>query len=242
LESKGIQLEVDDGEGLAMRLCRARRWAQMVGHGQKLSRKKEQAIAALLSQRGIDEAARAAGIGSTTLRRWLRLPEFQAEYLQARRDVVHQAHARIQQNAGAAAAVLLKLMADPTTPASVRVRAAECVLNQATKALEIEDLEARVTEFERDALGRHMGDAGVECPMRHTLVSRLERLESQRTGAHFKTLPVDSVGERHVVIVEQERTCSELEVCQCEEQPGPAPPGLEDPGCHIYFREEDPSP
>jgi hypothetical protein len=214
----------------------------MVGHGQKLGRKKEQAIAALLSQRGIEEAARVAGIGNTTLRRWLRLPEFQAEYLQARRDVVHQANARIQQNAGAAAAVLLKLMADPTTPASVRVRAAECVLNQATKAFEIEDLEARVAEFERDARGRNRGDAGVECSMRHTLVSRLEGLESQRIGAHFKTLPVDSVGERHVVIVEQEQTCSELEVCQCEEQSGPNPPGFEDPGCHIYFTEEDPNP
>src|ERR1039458_2358280 len=33
LESKGIQLEVDDGEGLAMRLCRARRWAQMGADG-----------------------------------------------------------------------------------------------------------------------------------------------------------------------------------------------------------------
>src|ERR1039458_10692803 len=87
----------------------------MVGHRQKLGRKKEQAIAALLSQRGIEEAACAAGIGATTLRRWLRLPEFQAEYLQARRDVVHQVNARIQQNAGAAAVVLLKLMADHTT-------------------------------------------------------------------------------------------------------------------------------
>ncbi len=139
------------------------------------------------------------------------------------------------------AAVLLKLMADPTTPASVRVRAAESVLNQATKALEIEDLEARVAQFERDAQGRHMGDAGVECSMRHTLVSRLERLESQRVDADFKTLPVDSVDERHVVIVEQERTCSDLEACQCEERPRPVPPDSEDPGCHIYFTEDDPN-
>ena len=51
-----------------------------------------------------------------------------------------------------------------------------------------------------------------------------------------------SVDERHVVIVEQERTCSELKVCQCEELPRPAPPGFEDPGCRIYFTEEDPNP
>jgi hypothetical protein len=212
----------------------------MVGHGQKLSRKKEQAIAALLSQRGIEEAAHAAGIGVTTLRRWLRLPEFQAEYLQARREVVQQVNARIQQNAGAAAAVLFKLMADPITPASVRERCAECLLNHATKTFTIEDLEARLAELERDARGRNTGDAGVEGSMRHTLVSRLERLESQRIDAHFKTLPADSVSERHIVIVRHERTGSDLAVRQCEERPGPAPPGSEDPGCHVYLTEDEP--
>jgi transposase-like protein len=120
----------------------------MVGHGAKLGRKKEQAIAALLSQRGIEEAARAAGIGPTTLRRWMRLPDFQAEYLQARRDVVLQTNARMQQNSGAAAAVLLKLMVDPTTPPSVRARTAQCVLECANKSLELEDLEVRLGRLE----------------------------------------------------------------------------------------------
>src|SRR5438552_18709258 len=116
----------------------------MVGHGEKLGRKKEQAIAALLSQRGIEEAARATGIASSTLRRWMRLPAFQAEYLQARRDVVLQTNARIQQNSGAAASVLLKLMADPTTPASVRARASQCILEHSIRSLELEDLEVRL--------------------------------------------------------------------------------------------------
>jgi len=39
-------------------------------------------------------------------------------------------------------------MIDPNTPASTRIRAAECVLNHATKAIEIEDIEARVTALE----------------------------------------------------------------------------------------------
>jgi hypothetical protein len=42
-------------------------------------------------------------------------------------------------------------MIDPNTPASVRVRAAEYVMNQATKAIEIEDIEARLSELERAA-------------------------------------------------------------------------------------------
>ena len=51
----------------------------------------------------------------------------------------------------AAATTMLKMMIDPSTPASVRVRAAECVLNHAAKAIEIEDIEARVAELERAA-------------------------------------------------------------------------------------------
>ena len=57
----------------------------MTGHGQKFGRKKEEAISALLSQRNMEEAARVAGIGTKTLLRWLKIPEFQAAYRQARR-------------------------------------------------------------------------------------------------------------------------------------------------------------
>jgi hypothetical protein len=56
----------------------------MTGHGAKFGRKKEEAIAALLSQPSIEQAARVAGIGPKTLLRWLKLPEFQAAYREAR--------------------------------------------------------------------------------------------------------------------------------------------------------------
>jgi len=46
----------------------------MVGHGSKFGRRKEAAVAALLSCRTLEEAARTAGIGATTL---LRLPALQ---------------------------------------------------------------------------------------------------------------------------------------------------------------------
>jgi len=127
------------------------RWSQMVGHGQKLGRKKEAAIAALLSNRNVDEAARAVGVGPTTLWRWLKLPEFQAEYRKARRDAFGQSVARLQQGTAAAATTLLKTMIDSNTPASVRVRAAEAIFNHSAKAIEIEDIEARVSELERAA-------------------------------------------------------------------------------------------
>jgi hypothetical protein len=42
-------------------------------------------------------------------------------------------------------------MVDPSAPASCRLRAADSVLSHAAKAIEIEDIEARVTELERAA-------------------------------------------------------------------------------------------
>jgi hypothetical protein len=78
----------------------------------------------------------------------MQLPEFHAEYLQKRREALFQTHARIQQNSGAAAAVLLKLMADPATPASVRARACLGILEHSNRALEVEDLELRLRRLE----------------------------------------------------------------------------------------------
>jgi hypothetical protein len=120
----------------------------MAGHGEKLGRKQEDAIAALLSQRNIEEAARAAGVGTRTLIRWLKLPEFGKEYRKARREAVHQSVARLQQATGAAATIVLKLMTDPNVPAAVKLRAAECVFDRAFKGVELEDIEVRVAALE----------------------------------------------------------------------------------------------
>jgi hypothetical protein len=119
--------------------------------GGKFGRKKEEAIAALLTQRNIEEAAKVAGIGANTLLRWLKVPEFQTAYRQARREAFGQAVARLQQGTSAAATTLLKTMIDPATPASVRVRAAEAIFNHAAKAIEIEDIEVRVAALEAAA-------------------------------------------------------------------------------------------
>ena len=123
----------------------------MKGHGTKFGRKKEEAIAALLTQRNIEEAAKAAGIAPNTLLKWLKEPEFQTAYRDARRDAFRQAVARLQQGTSAAATTLLKTMIDQATPASVKVRAAEAIFNHAAKAIEIEDIDARVTALEHAA-------------------------------------------------------------------------------------------
>ena len=123
----------------------------MTGHGAKFDRKKEEAIAALLTHRNIEEAANAVRISGKTLLRWMKEPEFDAAYREARRAAFGQSIARLQQGTAAAATTLLKIMIDASTPASVRVRAADSIFNHAAKAIEIEDIEARLSELERAA-------------------------------------------------------------------------------------------
>ena len=59
-----------------------------------LGRKQEDAIAALLTQRNIEEAAKAAGISARTLLRWLKLAEFQTAYREARRTAYSRCYGR----------------------------------------------------------------------------------------------------------------------------------------------------
>jgi hypothetical protein len=121
----------------------------MTGHGTKFGRKKEQAIAALLTHRNLEEAARAIEVAPNTLLRWMKEPEFDTGYREARRLAYGQSIARLQQAASAASSTLLKIMVDPSSPPSCRLRAADSVLSHAAKAIEIEDIDARVSELER---------------------------------------------------------------------------------------------
>jgi hypothetical protein len=123
--------------------------APAAGHGSKFSRRKEEAIAALLTQRNVEEAARVAGIGSQTLIRWLKIPEFQTAYREARRAAVSQSDARLQQASSAAVSTLLKIMVDASAPASARVRAADRILERAKHGINDEDVQVRLAALEQ---------------------------------------------------------------------------------------------
>jgi hypothetical protein len=72
-------------------------------------------------------------------------------YRKARREAFGQGTARLQQASGAAVSSILKIMLDQHAPASTKLRAADMVLSHGAKAIEIEDIEARVSELERAA-------------------------------------------------------------------------------------------
>jgi hypothetical protein len=120
----------------------------MPGHGEKLTRKQDQAIAALITCPSILDAARQSGIAEVTLYRWLKLAGFQAGYTAARRAVVQQAIVQVQQATGEAVETLRAIMHDPEAPASARVSAAKTILETAVKAVELEDLAIRIAALE----------------------------------------------------------------------------------------------
>jgi hypothetical protein len=123
----------------------------MAGNVTELKPKQEEAIIALLSNRSVEEAARAVKMAPRTLYRWLNEPVFEKAYLKARRKAFGQGTARLQQASSAAVSVMMKTMVDPGAGASTRLRAADMVYAHAAKAIEIEDIDARVSELERAA-------------------------------------------------------------------------------------------
>ena len=85
------------------------------------------------------------------LLRWLRLPEFESAYREARRDTFSKSIARLRHASSAAVSTLLKVMIDLLASAASRIRVADYALGHAARGIEIEDIEVRVKELERAA-------------------------------------------------------------------------------------------
>src|SRR4051794_2159704 len=110
----------------------------MVGHGQKLSRKQEALIAALLTQPTRAKAADAAGLSAATVGRWMHDAGFQAAYAEARRQALGEVLAYVQQSMMGAVAVLRAKMLAKDSPAWLQVQCAKHLLDIGLRAVEIE--------------------------------------------------------------------------------------------------------
>ena len=118
------------------------------GHKPELKGKQAAALAALLAQPTVADAAQAAGVSLATLWRYLRDPDFSAQYKAGRREVVSHAVMRLQADAAHAAKVLREVADDKDASASSRVAAARAILDGAIKGVELLDLEERIAALE----------------------------------------------------------------------------------------------
>jgi transposase-like protein len=111
-----------------------------------LSPKQYKAIAALLSEDTIEEAAETAGVNPTTLHRWLKQSAFQAEYRAERRRFMERAVGALQAASTKAVEALVRNL--DSGVASVEVRAASAILDRALKGIELYDIIERLEALE----------------------------------------------------------------------------------------------
>ena len=117
-----------------------------------LTPKKKRALAALLANATIKDSASAAGVGYTTLIRWLDDSTFKAALRDAQNQQVAQATARLAGELPAAIATLSEIHRDDTQPPSARVRAASMVLDYYMRFIDAYDLAERVERLEAQLL------------------------------------------------------------------------------------------
>jgi hypothetical protein len=130
-------------------------WKQKTPHGRRrkmakngeLTQRQRRMIAELLAQPNIGAACEAAGVGRTTLARWLRTPEFKQAMAEAQSD--HLAATTRTLLAGQSAALkTLGDLLDAANPPGVRRQAAVDWLGLSQKFLELHDLVERISRLE----------------------------------------------------------------------------------------------
>ena len=108
----------------------------------------EKILAALIANRSVPEAARAAGVSERTVYSRLADDDFRAEYEQRRRCTLDTACKTLQSALTDAVDVLTNIMKDADTSPQSRITAARSVLEYGVKLTELTDLAARVAALE----------------------------------------------------------------------------------------------
>jgi hypothetical protein len=120
----------------------------MEAFAQKLPAKMQRAIVALLQSPSISSAAKSLRVGEVTLYRWLGRPDFKEAFDCARRQLVDQAIAKIQESTASAVDSLREIMENPENPASARVSASKTILEMALRSIELQEFERRLSALE----------------------------------------------------------------------------------------------
>ena len=117
------------------------------GHGEKLSRRQGLFLSCLLVQATVEAAAANTGISASTASRWMKDPQFQAQYRAACHQIIEFSISNMQAATKKAVDTLMKNL-DCGQP-WVEVRAALGIIDQAFRAVEIRDFEKRLSAVER---------------------------------------------------------------------------------------------
>ena len=114
-----------------------------------LTKKQEIALVALLTHHTSEEAAKDCKISRTTIFKWLQEEPFRNAYRAARAQNVSHAISLIQASCSEAVQVLRQIMNNKDSPAASRVASARTIIETGLKAVEVEEIEARLTALEQ---------------------------------------------------------------------------------------------
>ena len=110
--------------------------------------RKEKALQALLVSRTRAQAAKAAGIGESTLREYMKDPEFLDQYREAFGNLVQDATRQAGQALTLALSTFTEIMENTGEPATARIQAARYLVEYALRLGEQCDLLARLERLE----------------------------------------------------------------------------------------------
>jgi hypothetical protein len=122
----------------------------------KQDRLMDRLIAELLTHPNLEDAAAAAGVSRTSAWRWMKSADFIARLRTARRDAMQHAMAQLQTAAIGAVACLVEVQSKGESE-SARVSAARTILEQALRAVELQDIQGRLDALEAIAKSRWKG-------------------------------------------------------------------------------------
>ena len=110
--------------------------------------KQQKALAALIRAPTRAIAAKEAGVGVSTLRRWMREDDFRAAYKEALAELLEDASAQSKRNLSRALDVLADVMENGEN-SQVRITAARSTLEYALKLSEVVDVQQRLDALEK---------------------------------------------------------------------------------------------
>jgi hypothetical protein len=113
-----------------------------------LGEDQERALEVLMRGGTQEEAAKAAGSSSRTVRNWLKTSEFRNALNDARTGAWTETTSLLQSHAREAVATLSAVMRDEQARGWERVAAAKALLDQSRRAVELDDVQLRLAEVE----------------------------------------------------------------------------------------------
>ncbi len=107
-------------------------------------------VAGLLSGLNYTTIAQQAGVSEPTIDRWVKLEQVQNALAAAKRHTIELAGNRLVFASRLAIDTLIEVMQDSETPPGVKVRAAEAVIGNMLRVVEVSDLQRRLDELEAE--------------------------------------------------------------------------------------------